>query len=77
MTKYLKRNEAANYLNGVGVTASKSSLARMAMLGDGPEYVVIRQRAYYKPEWLDNWLDNRFPSPSAIAHLCQNGGSDE
>jgi hypothetical protein len=41
------------------------------MHGEGPQYVIIRQRAYYKPEWLDAWLDNAEPSASALEHMTR------
>ena len=49
---FLNRLAAAQHLNERGIAASKTTLARMAMHGEGPQYVIIRQRAYYKPELL-------------------------
>ena len=71
MPRYLKRTDAANYLTQAGIAASKTTLARMAMHGEGPQYVIIHQRAYYKPEWLDAWLDNAEPSASALEHMTR------
>lgn len=71
MPRYLKRTDAANYLTQAGIASSKTTLARMAMLGEGPQYVIIRQRAYYKPEWLDAWLDDAQPSASALEHMTR------
>lgn len=73
MTKFLKRTDAANYLAQAGVASSKTTLARMAMLGEGPEYVLISKRAYYKPEWLDAWLEQAQPSNSALEHMTREG----
>ena len=76
MTRYLKRNDAANYLTEAGIASSKTSLARMAMNGEGPKYIILRQKAYYKPEWLDEWLSKFQPSPSAIEHMARMGGEN-
>ena len=73
MTRYLKRTDAANFLTQAGIASSKTTLARMAMLGKGPQYVIIRQRAYYKPEWLDAWLEQAEPSASALEHMMREG----
>lgn len=71
MPRYLKRTDAANYLTQAGIASSKTTLARMAMHGEGPQYVIIRQRAYYKPEWLDAWLEQAQPSASALEHMTR------
>ena len=73
MTRFLKRTDAVKYLVQAGVASSKSTLARMAMLGEGPEYVLIGKRAYYKPEWLDAWLEKPQPSSSALDHMTREG----
>lgn len=75
MSSFYDRPEAANYLNAKGVAASRSSLARMAMSGEGPQYVIIRRRAYYRTEWLDAWLEQSEPSASALVHMRKKGGS--
>jgi hypothetical protein len=73
MPRYFTRTDAANYLTRAGIASSKTTLARMAMRGEGPQYVIIRQRAYYKPEWLDAWLDDAEPSASALEHMLREG----
>lgn len=70
---FLNRLAAAQHLNERGIAASKTTLARMAMHGEGPQYVIIRKRAYYKPEWLDAWLDHAEPSASAFEHMTREG----
>ena len=72
---YLTRLKAAEHLNANGVAASRSSLARMAMTGDGPKYVIIRRRAYYRTEWLDAWLEQSDPSASALVHMGNKGAT--
>ena len=71
MKIFLKRTEAAKYLTDAGIPFSKNTLAKMAMDGIGPKYAIIRNKAYYRSEWLDNWLDGHFVSSDAIAHSSQ------
>jgi len=73
---YLNRRLAADYLNERGVAASRSALARMAMTGEGPKYVIIRQRAYYTHDWLNDWLERQTPFSCAMEHLTRNGGTN-
>lgn len=68
---YLKRSAAAEYLTKAGIEISKSALSRLAMSGKGPEYIIIRRRAYYKAEWLDRWLEDVFRSSSTLAHWSE------
>ena len=68
----LKRHEAALYLRSKGLRSSKITLAKLAMTGEGPQYVLIRGTAYYKPVWLDQWLDNQLkPQTHSFAHMTQ------
>ena len=53
MPELLTRRYAAEYLETKGVRSSQSTLARYAMGGDGPQYVLIGRTAYYKTEWLE------------------------
>ena len=48
MTELLKRDEAAAYLQEAGLRMSRTSLARYAMGGGGPQYALIGRTAYYK-----------------------------
>ena len=48
MTQFLTRKNAAEYLSKKGIRSSNASLARAAMGGDGPQYVLIGRTAYYK-----------------------------
>ena len=68
----LKRHEAALYLRSKGLRSSKITLAKLAMTGEGPKYALIRGTAYYKPEWLDQWLDSQLkPQTHSFAHMTQ------
>ena len=59
MIELLPRKDAASYLKGRGVRSSHTTLARLAMGGQGPKYTLIGRTAYYKPEWLTNGLRAR------------------
>ena len=73
MPELLTRRDAAEYLEKKGVRSSRSTLARYAMGGDGPQYVLIGRTAYYKPEWLDAWLEDQLtPHSHSLAHMAQS-----
>lgn len=75
MTELLKRDEAAAYLQDAGLRMSRTSLARYAMGGDGPQYTLIGRTAYYKPEWLDQWLEAQMePHSHSLAHAIAKLG---
>ena len=75
MTELLKRDEAAAYLQDAGLRMSRTSLARYAMGGDGPQYTLIGFTAYYKPEWLDQRLEAQMePHSNSLAHAMAKVG---
>lgn len=70
MSKLLNRKKSASYLNEKGVRSSNVTLARLAMSGEGPKYALIGRTAYYKPEWLDEWLESQLtPHSHSLAHM--------
>ena len=72
--KLLTREQSSNYLKDCGLSISKVTLARLAMTGEGPQYSLIRKTAYYKQEWLDEWLaDQLKPSAHSFAHMQRVG----
>ena len=78
MTSLFTRKKAANYLGTQGLRSSQSSLARLAMTGEGPKYTLIGRTAYYKHEWLDEWLESQItPHSHSLAHMLvkNEGGS--
>ena len=74
MPFYIDRNNTVKFLAEHGIRTSKTALARMAMVGEGPKYIILRQKAYYTPEWLEEWLEQHLPSPSALEHMSRKGG---
>ena len=70
MKKLLSRGEAANYLRSLGLQSSKDTLAKHAMTGEGPCYVVIGRCSYYKPQWLDERLESQItPHNRSSTHM--------
>ena len=75
MQQFLTRKSAAEYLSKKGIRSSNASLARAAMGGDGPQYVLIGRTAYYKSEWLDQWLEAQMvPHSHSLAHAMAKMG---
>ena len=75
MKELLTRKNAAEYLSQKGIRSSNASLARAAMGGDGPQYVLIGRTAYYKTEWLDQWLEAQMlPHSHSLAPAMTKSG---
>ena len=70
MKDLLNRKQAADYLMSIGLKISKQTMAIQAMQGTGPKYALIGHTAYYKQEWLDEWLESQLkPNAHAFAHM--------
>ena len=77
MIELLSRKDAAIYLQDRGVRSSHTTLARLAMGGEGPKYTLIGRTAYYKPEWLDEWLESQItPHSHSLAHMLPKNSSE-
>jgi hypothetical protein len=64
-SRYLRRNEAAQYLRehfGFGTTAT---LAKLATVGGGPLYRRAGKMVLYTPEDLEKWASARISGPRA------------
>jgi hypothetical protein len=57
--KYLSRKEAADRLTKQGFKTSKSTLAKLACLGGGPDYHKFGIRALYTADDLDAWATRK------------------
>ena len=54
----LSRREAADYLTKVrGVKTSATTLEKLAVIGGGPKYRLVANRAQYEPPHLDEYAD--------------------
>ena len=72
--KLLTREQSATYLKDCGLRASRMTLARLAMSGEGPRYALIGRTAYYQKEWLDEWLESLLkPNAHSFAHMQKEG----
>ena len=72
--KLLTREQSATYLKDCGLRASRMTLARLAMSGEGPRYALIGRTAYYQQEWLDEWLESQLkPNSHSFSHMQKDG----
>lgn len=56
----LRRREAVEYLElAHGVAVAHGTLARLASVGGGPEFVKAMRKALYRPASLDRWAAGR------------------
>ena len=75
MNHLLNRKQAAGYLTSLGLKISKQTMAIQAMRGTGAKYALIGHTAYYKKEWLDEWLESQLkPNAHSFAHMEANNG---
>jgi hypothetical protein len=60
----LRRGEASKYLLEVhGVSTATATLAKLAVVGGGPEYELWGRHPYYRTESLDLWAAERLSGP--------------
>jgi hypothetical protein len=60
---FLRRKDAAAYLRAKYGFGSASTLAKLAMTGDGPEYQKAGPISLYTREALDAWAMNKIGKP--------------
>lgn len=58
-TKYLRRSEAAQYLQTRVQAYTTATLAKLATVGGGPEYQKLGRFPVYTAEALDEWLESK------------------
>ncbi len=58
-TKYLRRFEAAQYLQERVQAYTAATLAKLATVGGGPEYQKLGRFPVYTTEALDKWLESK------------------
>jgi hypothetical protein len=61
--KFLRRAEAAIYLQDKYGFCTKSSLAKYASEGSGPEMQYYGRVPLYPIEGLDHWVESRLTAP--------------
>ena len=61
--KYYTRRESAEYLRNRGVPCSEKTLAKMAVLGGGPEYSIYGRNAVSTAEQLDAHIERKLKKP--------------
>jgi hypothetical protein len=70
---YLRRAEAAEYLQERYGAYKTQTLAKMAVEGSGPRWRKMGAFAYYLPADLDEWAAERMSAPvkstTELAHL--------
>jgi hypothetical protein len=60
----LRRTEASQYLLDVhGVSTATATLAKLAVVGGGPEYELWGRHPYYPTASLDLWAAERLSGP--------------
>lgn len=65
-TQYLSRKEASTYLlkkYGAPGSISHTTLAKLAVVGGGPEFVKFGRRVGYTPTALDTFAQGRLSAP--------------
>jgi hypothetical protein len=62
---YLRRAEAAKYLQDRYGAYTTETLAKLACVGGGPQFQKLGPYPVYKPEWLDDWIVTKMTKPVA------------
>jgi hypothetical protein len=63
-TQFLNREAASAYLRETyGFSTTRSSLAKMATIGDGPEYRRAGRAVVYEVSVLDKWARSKISEP--------------
>ena len=63
MSKFLTRQEAADFLTEHGVKTARSTLAKLFCAGGGPACHHIGSRPVYSPDDLLQWAQSRMSAP--------------
>jgi len=56
---YMRRKDAARYAKDRGFPVEPSTLAKYASQGAGPRFAKFGRIPVYKPEWMDQWIEQR------------------
>jgi hypothetical protein len=61
--QYLRRKQAAAYLKPKYGFGAAQTLARLAVVGGGPQMVYAGRIPLYTEEWLDEWAQGKLTTP--------------
>jgi hypothetical protein len=61
--KYLNRNQAAKHCTEQGCPTAPTTLAKLATVGGGPQYVKWGRTPLYTQEGLDRWIQEKLGRP--------------
>lgn len=68
--RYMSREEAADYINSLGLPITKGTLQKYATTGGGPVYRRFGKRAVYMVSDVNDWAIKKVSSPMASTS-CQ------
>ena len=71
---YLRRREAADYLQERYGAYTAETLAKLACVGGGPRFRKMGAFPLYAPADLDNWAESRMSKP--VASTSELSGHD-
>lgn len=61
--RFLSRTEAADYLQSLGLSTTRTSLQKLASVGGGPRFRRFGRRVLYTTEDLQAWVESRLSEP--------------
>jgi hypothetical protein len=62
--RFLRRTAASIYLDQTyGLHRAPATLAKLAVIGGGPEFQRIGRVPFYSPESLDEWVASKLSAP--------------
>lgn len=74
----LSRNEVPDYVTkkyGKSAAPQKSTLAKYAVFGGGPEFCRYGRRVAYFPSEIDKWVKSRYSGP--MTSTSDTGGAND
>ena len=67
-TKFLTRQEAADYINSLGLPITFNTLQKFATVGGGPKYHRFGNRVVYDLRDIDAWIERRLSEDPKKLH---------
>src|SRR5262245_29364863 len=77
--RMLRRSEAARYVtDSFGIPLSPKTLAKVAVIGGGPEFRKVGRVPLYEVEALDEWVRSRLSRPvTSTSQLARRATNSE